>query len=301
MAPPSPRVSLLRRRVHVFSRLLDQVEQGDVRALHRTRVASRRLRELLPLLQLDRDVSRRLSRRLRRVTSSLGNVRELDVLISRLDELHESGRFQPRVIDRIAADMAAQRSAAREEMTAQLPIGELTRIASRLCRIAEAARDEGDRGALRAWRWAVDARIARRAAALAESIQHAGAVYLPERLHEVRIALKKLRYAVELAAEGGDAKRHDELPMFKRGQDLLGRLHDLQVLVDRLRQLQAATAPDADRAFDSGLDDLVSAMEDDCRRLHAEYIGMRAALRAACDRVSPHAARAPRPSARRAG
>ena len=50
-------------------------------------------------------------------------------------------------------------------------------------------------------------RVARRAASLKAAIDEAGAVYLPERLHAVRIAVKKLRYAVELEHEiAGDEK-----------------------------------------------------------------------------------------------
>src|SRR5437773_8558593 len=91
--PASPhRYDLLRKRQAVFTRMLHGVEHGDVRALHRTRVASRRLRELLPILQLDPDLARKLVRRLRRVTERLGTVRELDVLLLLLDELHDSGR-----------------------------------------------------------------------------------------------------------------------------------------------------------------------------------------------------------------
>ena len=56
----------------------------------------------------------------------------------------------------------------------------------------------GDRRARR------QARDARCAAAMAE----AGALYLPERLHAVRIAVKKLRYAVELSTEAaGETRR----------------------------------------------------------------------------------------------
>ena len=48
--------------------MLHGVEGGDVRALHRTRVASRRLREVLPVLQLDPDMAHKLGRRLRKIT-----------------------------------------------------------------------------------------------------------------------------------------------------------------------------------------------------------------------------------------
>src|SRR5438105_13417421 len=66
-----PRYDLLRKRLEVFTRVLHGVERGDVRALHRTRVASRRLREVLPILQVDADTTRKLVRRLRRGTDRL--------------------------------------------------------------------------------------------------------------------------------------------------------------------------------------------------------------------------------------
>ena len=69
------RSELLKRRLDRFSRVLDGLESGEVRALHRARVASRRLRELVPMLQLDRTLSKKLSRRLRKATTRLGVVR----------------------------------------------------------------------------------------------------------------------------------------------------------------------------------------------------------------------------------
>ena len=115
------------------------------------------------------------------------------------------------------------------------------------------------------------------------AIEDAGAVYLPERLHAVRIALKKLRYAVELAAEIAGQQTTPELRTLKRGQDLLGRLHDLQVLIDRVRQLQASLTP-PDLVAWREFDELVTSLENDCRRLHARYMRARPALLAICDR-----------------
>src|SRR3954471_12177403 len=84
------RSELLKSRIDRFSRALNGVDKGDVRALHRTRVASRRLRELIPVLQLDHATAHKLNRRLRRVTARLGVVRELDVLMLLIDELHSA-------------------------------------------------------------------------------------------------------------------------------------------------------------------------------------------------------------------
>src|SRR5262245_34996096 len=81
---------LIKPRLDRFTRALRGLDDGDVKALHRARVASRRLRELVPVLQLPPDLARKLSRRLRKVTKRLGNVRELDVLLQLTDDLRAS-------------------------------------------------------------------------------------------------------------------------------------------------------------------------------------------------------------------
>src|SRR5439155_19760845 len=130
--PASPhRYDLLRKRQAVFTRMLHGVEHGDVRALRRTRVASRRLRELLPILQLDRDATRKLVRRLRRVTRRLGTIRELDVLLLLLEEMHERGRHD-NAVRQVAAAVAQDRKKARETLLEKLPTAELKRLAAKL-------------------------------------------------------------------------------------------------------------------------------------------------------------------------
>jgi CHAD domain-containing protein len=137
----------------------------------------------------------------------------------------------------------------------------------------------------RAWHWAIEARLAHRATALKHAVIEAGALYLPERLHAVRIALKKLRYALEVAVEATDAHSAGDLRALKRGQDILGRLHDLQILIDRVRQLQASVEP-PDVTVWRKIDVLTMALENDCRRLHARFMRHQAAVRAVCDRVN---------------
>src|SRR6266550_3674516 len=127
-----PRYDLLRKRLEVFTRVLHGVERGDVRALHRTRVASRRLREVLPILQVDADTTRKLVRRLRRVTDRLGSVRELDVFLLVLEELHESGRYSDTGLKRVAAAVSEERDQARKRLYEKLPTAELRRLANRL-------------------------------------------------------------------------------------------------------------------------------------------------------------------------
>jgi hypothetical protein len=85
MPRSSARHELLSRRLEQFTRMLHGLEEGDTRALHRTRVASRRLRELLPMLRLEPDQVGKLGRRLRRVTARLGSRTTAALSIGTLD------------------------------------------------------------------------------------------------------------------------------------------------------------------------------------------------------------------------
>ena len=289
MPRPAERYDLLLTRLERFTRALHEMEEGGVRAVHQTRVASRRLREVLPVLQLDPDVLRKLSRRLRKMTDRLGSVRELDVLAGILDELDKAGRHSQPALARIAAAVDEERARKRERLLAKGQLRELRRVGAKLEKLAQtletqdaAPRRGTDR---RSWMWAIDARVARRAATLATAVSRAGTVYLPERLHDVRIAVKKLRYALELSTEVAQMKSNPELRQLRRAQDVLGRLHDLQVLIDRARQAQGpVTPPDVNVWRD--LDALVASLEDNCRRLHGRYMKDRDALLALCTRLS---------------
>src|SRR3954463_6455031 len=135
MPVSTTRSELLRKRVDQFTRVLDAVEQGDVRALHQARVASRRLREIIPMLQLDHSTTRKLGRRLRKVTARLGSVRELDVLLLLIDELHVSGRRGQGGLGRVGVRVSKARDDARKALSERLPVSDMARLAKKLSRI----------------------------------------------------------------------------------------------------------------------------------------------------------------------
>jgi CHAD domain-containing protein len=180
-----------------------------------------------------------------------------------------------------------ERKIRRRRLGAKLPTGELHRLGDKLeslvrdCEQAEPLRGP----AARRWRWGIDARVARRASRLRGAIEAAGALYLQERLHTVRIAAKKLRYALEVANEAAGVKSSPDVRALKHVQDLLGRLHDRQVLIDRVRQVQASLAPPSLTVWRE-LEVLVDALEDDCRRLHGRYMHARDSVSALCQRVA---------------
>jgi CHAD domain-containing protein len=277
-----PRYELLHKRLDRFTRMLQGLDEGDIDALHQARVASRRLRELLPVLQVDSAVARRLGRKLRKVTQRLGAVRELDVMYLLIDELQRSGRHDPQALRRVASAIAEERAQARDKLLTKLPTEDLHRIAGKLNKVVS---DLKSGKASRGWRWAVEARVTHRASVLKDALVDAGALYLPERLHAVRIAVKKLRYAREVSAEASGTKSNQELQSLKRGQDILGRLHDMQMLLDRVRQLQVSLTP-PDVTMWRKLDKLTTALEDECRRLHARFMRQRNLVLTLCDRTA---------------
>jgi CHAD domain-containing protein len=280
-----------RKRLDAFVRELPGLDQGHVKALHRTRVASRRLREALPLLALDRDTARKLTRRLRKVTRKLGPARELDVQAVLIEELHRDHRYSPSALKKVQAVVVQARDASRRHLAATLPTAQLKQLADKLERAGQPferpdrtfGRSEAP-GPSHSWRWTLEARLARRATVAQSAIELAGALYVPERLHEVRIALKKLRYSAELSKEAGRARMAADVAALKSAQDLLGRLHDLQVLLITAREVQASLSPPDLTAWRE-LGSLIRTIEDDCRSLHARYMRERDRLIAITNRM----------------
>jgi CHAD domain-containing protein len=281
----------LHQRLEAFTQRADLIHDADVDALHHTRVASRRLREMLPLVGLKADTARKLTRRLRRVTRQLGTVRELDVMGLLIQDLCRDTQYASAALSRVAGAVHNERDAAGKRLAAKLPLSKVRRLADR---IDQAVKDRGADAARSrprreprpgpAWLWAIDARAARRAATLGDAIDTAGALYDPVRLHGVRIALKKLRYAMELLLEARQRRGSTDLVALKDAQDLLGRIHDREMLVTFIRHLQTVQSPPnvtAPRDFES----LLSALATDCRALHARYMHDRRKILAIADRM----------------
>jgi CHAD domain-containing protein len=126
--------------------------------------------------------------------------------------------------------------------------------------------------------------MARNAAGVRSAMALAGALYSPEHLHDVRMAVKKLRYTAELSREGRGQPRTVDIAALKTVQDRLGCLHDLEVLLERVRRVQASLSPPDRRAWRE-LGSLAHAVEDNCRRWHARYMRDRSTLLAIAGRM----------------
>ena len=265
---------LLERRARALKRHLPAAIGGDGIGVHQARVASRRLREAVPVLA--RDVkpgkAKKAHGKVRKLTRALGTVRELDVTLTVLNELAERGTLPTLALEEVRAHAVEEREHRRATMLKRLEKVKVDKLDRRLASVAEALEEaESEK-----WRDALAARLSKRSKALAAAIADAGQMYNPESLHRVRIATKKLRYGLEIAAEGGFPIAAPLVRQLKKVQDTLGRLHDLQVLLTHVAAVQAM--PLGRELPEGSLDVLARALEDECRHLHGRYISLSPAL-----------------------
>lgn len=273
---PSPHVApsseaLVQRPLRVLVAAVPAAAAGDAEAVHRARVATRRLREVLPVVA-SRKALPTLTRSVCRLTVALGPVREVDVTLGLLEAAVGAKQISRRAAVAVRQALLRRRDLARTEMARGLERCQLGRLR---------------KGVLAAVRQRprlveANARLSRRADRLVRAIGEAAGLYVPEHLHEVRIALKKLRYATEVLALVRGTPAVARLRVLKRGQDVLGRMHDLDVLTAEVRTLQgAADAPSLSVCAD--LDRFVRILDGECRHLHGQYMSLRDRLLRICE------------------
>jgi CHAD domain-containing protein len=204
--------------------------------------------------------------KIRRLTKSLGTVRELDVTLLLLDEMAAGERFPRPALEEVRGRVMAQREKGRAVMLKRVANVRIDKLDRRLAAVSAALALSNSVE----WKETLASRLVKRAKALSSAMTEAGRLYAPEQLHTVRIAAKKLRYALELAADTGAKSASRSVRVVKRTQETLGRLHDLQVLERQVAAVQAK--PDPRSLPSSGLEIMAHALEEECRHLHARYV-----------------------------
>jgi CHAD domain-containing protein len=235
--------------------------EGPFDAVHKMRVAARRMRSGLRVFRplLDRAWADELRDELKWAANSLGELRELEVLIARLED-----RIAALPEDTVPEDPAStvlgrtreQRDAARTRVSVLLSSDRFLDLHERL--VAAAAKPAATEAATtpagealpplvrKAWK-----RLAKRAKAVLddESALPAGAP--DEEWHQARIAAKRARYAGEAVAPvlGAEAKRFAE--QMERVTEVLGEHQDAADAGTAVRAM-AANA-DASASFTLGV------------------------------------------------
>lgn len=279
-----PSELMIRQRLLALARTLPSAAGGDVNAIHHARVATRRVRAALPIVTRG-SRRRKLKKSFARLTRGLGGVREVDVAVLTLDELTSDASVPREGLEQLRAVLQEERQHLYADMTAVVERVDLDRLQRKTMAAVERALED-DREQLNLKRLkSVIKRAGKRALDLQAAIENAGNIYLADRLHQVRIAVKKLRYVLEIARELSRSRASARIRMLKNVQDLLGHMHDLEVLITRIRALQGSNrAPTLKVSAD--LDRLVRRLEMECRQLHVRYMGFKKKLLELCDHVT---------------
>jgi len=220
---------------------------NDIEAVHDMRVATRRLRAALRVF--DRGFSKKAIKPLRaglRTTGRvLGEVRDLDVLLEKLQQYRQSlPESEQPGLQPLLEMWLAEREEAREELLAYLDSKKYRRFKQELLKFVTTA----DRGAKSIpddgpvtyqLRYLVPCLIYERfkdVHAYDELLEEATL----DTLHQLRITFKQLRYALEYFAEILGEEGKLVIEEVKALQDHLGALNDARVASDLLRALLAA-------------------------------------------------------------
>lgn len=243
--------SLLLPRLSAVPKLLKRAvnEPDDVEHVHRLRVATRRAAAALRLFEhvCEERPHRSLARQLRRIRRATNVAREADVHRERfLDDANALSEPLAGLCREVAAAIAPEQEEARRVM------GDLhTRGAGRLIRkravdllkrprpVELGPRRDRHSGAAREPYTMADLAFAR-LPNLIEEAREAGAADLDDldNVHDLRIAYKKLRYALELFSGSFGVRFHkDVYPRMQQFQDRLGELNDFHDIVGRLSAL----------------------------------------------------------------
>ena len=265
-------LSLLDHQLSALRMQLGGVFDGCVDAIHDGRIATRRIRELLALAGGAGEPGNEILSRFRQLGRALGRVRDIDVRAGLLRNLETHA---PHIAPTIVVLRLEQDRDRVERMRDLIKALERLNIdvLLRRARVGGIGANGVRRLAGGTWREPLRDLIAARAGAAAERIQHATGVYFPNRSHNARIALKKLRYAAEIADLTGMYDLRIPLKSLKKSQETLGRLHDRQDLMDLLTDPREDTSVVPDHLKLS-----LHVLEAELRDHHARYLARRPLL-----------------------
>jgi CHAD domain-containing protein len=209
---------------------------SDIEGVHSMRVATRRLRsalrDFMPLM--DKRPPKRVRKELKQLADALGAVRDQDVAIVALEELHAKAETEliREGIGKLLEERSNLREIARSDLTQALAIGNLNHLQQRFtATIDKVARRKKSKRTVsfnEAGREVV-------AGSLQDLLGLGTSLYKPfniQELHEMRIAAKRLRYAIELFVVCWGARIEPFADEIAEMQSFLGEVHDCDIWIE---------------------------------------------------------------------
>jgi CHAD domain-containing protein len=282
--------SLLDQQTSIFQTQLADLHEGGVDAIHDARVATRRIRELLALVPVRPGRPREddVAKAYKKIGRALGRVRDIDVQLALIKNLED---LTPQAAPSL---VILRQDHERERLTkTRKLIKTLERIdVETLLGAAAEGHPDGLRRriASNGWRRQLERLVIERARVAVGAIAHATGVYFPKRAHGARIAIKQVRYAAEIAEATGVLAMQAAIKALRKGQAILGDLHDRQTLADAVERYA-----DHEGVKAAQIELTHQALEREVMQLHTQYLEYRPALRDACAELQQAASRAWRP------
>ena len=239
----------IRRQAKQLAEQLDGVcKAEDIEFVHRARVASRRLRAALRMFRhcFGGKSVKKWRKQIRRVTSELGDARDIDVQIEFLCGAMHSVT-QPACypgIARLLVQLEHRRGLLQTSVIKAVgrlrtggALDEMQAVAKKI--LSDPNSDQMSVQSLAARR-ETGQHIRRR---LKEMLRHQESLGDPQdqaRHHAMRIAAKRLRYSLEIAGPVYDKQLDPMIEAVKKVQSLLGEVHDCDVWLERLEAFAAS-------------------------------------------------------------
>jgi CHAD domain-containing protein len=239
----------VQRQVAQLAEQLDGVRAAeDIEFVHRARVATRRLRAALRMFRkcFGAKKVKRWRKAIRRVTRSLGNARDRDVqiecLCKALSALNEKECFPG--VARVMVQLERDRERFQRDVVEAVDRLEAAGILQQMRQATEKVLQEAASAFCYLPCPEACAPIKEHVLGQLESLlQHEGSLADPEARehhHAMRIAAKRLRYALEISRPMCPGRLDESVDAVKKLQTLLGDLHDCDVWLAHLEEFAAA-------------------------------------------------------------
>jgi len=248
-----------------WKKVAQTFQEDDV---HDLRVASRRMREALALFSpyLPANKSARIEKQVKKVTKMLGDLRNTDEACHFFSELTPEEIAQSHhEIEELLSGLRGEREQAHKKLKKELsslnpkPLrGEFRGVRNRPNIFRSSSVDPFMSISVYA-----GGAIMQRAETLNELLPQAVHEADSEAQHELRIAFKRMRYRLEIIApllRTGYHELHSEL---KGYQDVLGKLHDIDVFAEMVQDQLSDGA---------GKQELLQVIADRRSRLHSSFL-----------------------------
>lgn len=218
----------------------DEAMAGDIEALHDLRVALRRLRVWLRIHNLASSdpTAKSLERRLRRMQKWLGPARDADIALVAVRAWPVKSKKEKRVRAALERRLVEMSRRERADVAARLHSASWNVLAERVGRYIEKLAHGLPVSApliVRLGR-AVVRRLARQVGGRYRKLTERSS----DELHRLRIAIRRLRYAAEFFERAAGGKMPCVAQAARKLQDVLGDLHDVDIITALLQTMPEA-------------------------------------------------------------